>query len=75
MKNVPLFDVINITCCYNFLLSSETPTFGFVNPNMNISEGIGIYIQNVTVYIPTPDRTLSVLFFFLLKSVDISASL
>ena len=68
-------DVINNTSCYNFLLPSVIPVFGFVNPNVTVSEGIGIYIQNVTVYVPKPEKRLSGQFVFLLSSVDISASL
>ena len=58
-----------------FFLSSEIPVFGFVNPNVTVSEGIGIYIQNVIVYVPIPKKQLSGEFLFLLSSVDISASL
>ena len=56
-------------------LPSDKPVFGFVNPNVTVSEDIGIYIQNVIVYVPIPTKELSGEFFFLLSSVDISASL
>ena len=58
-----------------FFCPSETPVFGFVNPNVTVSEGIGMYFQNVTTYVPDPSKELAGQFNFLLTSVDISASL